>query len=161
MESADRPMRRVGREIPDRAGVEDVLRNARTLFLGLHDGDAPYLVPVSFGYEDGAIWVHSAPAGTKIDLLRRDPRVGFAAEWGTEVTAGRTACDWSVRSRSVTGTGIAAIVEDEAERRRGMDAVMRHYGGEAPQYKPETLSRTLILRIDVTGMRGKRIGDGA
>ena len=161
METApDRPMRRREREIPDRAGVEEVLRNAKTLFLGLHDGDVPYLVPVSFGYEDGAIWVHSAAVGTKIDLLQKDPRLGFAAEWDTRIVAGGAACDWSVQSRSVTGAGIATIVEDEAARRRGMDAVMRHYGSVAPEYKPETLSRTLIIRIDVTRMRGKRIGAG-
>jgi uncharacterized protein len=164
--AAGRPMRRREREITDRAGVEEILSNARTLFLGFRDVEAPYLVPMSFGYEAGVIWVHSAAVGTKVDLLRRDPRVGFAAEWGTEIVAGKTGCDTSVRSRSVTGVGVARIVEDEAERRRGLDAVMRHYGWGSgpghpePAYEPQSMARTLVIRIDVTHMRGKRIGAG-
>ena len=151
-------MRRQEREITDPAGIDDILARATVLCLSLRDEPAPYVIPVSFGHEPGTLFVHSAPRGAKIDLLRADGRVGFCAWVDETLVTGETACDCGVRAASVSGTGIARLVTDPREKLRGLDAIMRHYGQPAPVYKPEVLARTTLIAISIDTLRGKRIG---
>ena len=154
---ARRPMRKADREIGDPAELAGILERAEVLHLALRDEPAPYVVPLAFGYADGALWFHCAREGTKLELLRRDPRVGFCAVAGARIAAGPTACDFSASGESVVGRGTARIVTDPDERRRGLDALMRHYGPDRPVYRPESLARTCVVRIDVEELRGKRL----
>ena len=153
-----RAMRRAEREIVERAEVEAVLSRADVLSLALCDEPAPYVIPVSFGYEEGTLYVHSAPRGSKLDLIARDPHVGFSAHADYALVRGDAACDFAVRASSVVGTGIARVVTDEREKLRGLDAIMRHYGESRPVYRQETLARTCLVAIAVQSMRAKRFG---
>jgi nitroimidazol reductase NimA-like FMN-containing flavoprotein (pyridoxamine 5'-phosphate oxidase superfamily) len=58
-------MRRKDREITDRAEMESILNEAMVCRIGLADGGEPYVVPLSFGYENGAVYIHSAPEASK------------------------------------------------------------------------------------------------
>jgi len=176
-------MRRSAAEITDPAELNDILREARVLFLGLHDDPAPYVVPVCFGCEAGTLYVHGAAAGTKIELLTARPSVGFSACTDMTVKPGASACAFGCRARSVCGTGTARVVEEAGERVRGLECIMRHYGAppslppspsepaaalgplraeyraEAPvDFKESPLSRTLVIAIRIDTLRGKRIG---
>jgi hypothetical protein len=151
-------MRRAKAEVTDKTEIEGILARAEVLYLGVRDEEAPYVVPVNFGFEKGTLYVHSALRGAKIDLLRSDPRVGFSAHADLQIVAGKTACDFSARATSVVGRGRARIVQDEAEKVRGLDAIMRHYGAAHPVYRQESLSRTNLIAIDIDSIRGKRIG---
>jgi nitroimidazol reductase NimA-like FMN-containing flavoprotein (pyridoxamine 5'-phosphate oxidase superfamily) len=57
----------------------------------------------------------------------------------------------------VVGRGTARIVTDPDERRRGLDALMRHYGVQRPAYRPDSFERTCVVRVDVEELRGKRL----
>ncbi len=152
-----RPMRKSRNEITDRAELEQVLARAEVLFLALHDTPAPYVIPLNFAYADGVLWFHCAREGTKLDLIRRDPRVGFSAVADARIVPGAAACDYAACGRSVVGRGTARVVTDPEERRHGLDALMRHYGMERPAYRPDSLERACVLRIDVEELRGKRL----
>ena len=153
-----RAMRRAEREIVERAEMEAVFSRADVLSLALCDEPAPYVIPVSFGYEEGTLYVHSAPRGSKLDLIARDPHVGFSAHADYALVRGDAACDFAVRASSVVGTGIARVVTDEREKLRGLNAIMRHYGESRPVYGQETLARTCLVAIAVQSMRAKRFG---
>ena len=66
-------MRKFQREITDRNELLSVLDACQTIRLGLYDDGYPYVVPLSFGYEqiNGkiVIYFHCAKEGKKIDLL--------------------------------------------------------------------------------------------
>jgi hypothetical protein len=66
-------MRREDREITDRFEIESILHNAIVCRIGLAGGDEPCIVPVSFGYEDRTIYLHSALAWKKISMLKKIP----------------------------------------------------------------------------------------
>ena len=89
------------------------------------------------------------------------PEVGFCAVAGVEIVAGTMACDFTARTESVVGTGTARIVQDEAERIRGLDLIMSHAGGRQPaggfDYRPGSLRRTCVLAIDIATITAKRI----
>ena len=160
--AGDRSMHRAEREISDPADLEEILREARILFIALRDEPAPYVLPVCFSHERGTLYVHSAMAGTKIDLIAAHPIVGFSACTELKVVPGPTACDFTSTARSVVGTGRARIVTDAEERVRGLDAIMRHYaegpGTEKPVYKPGSLARTCVIAIRIDTLRGKQTG---
>jgi hypothetical protein len=157
-------LRRSERELTEPAELDSVLREAQVLYLAFHDEPAPYVVPVCFGHDNGVLYVHSAREGTKLDLLRADPLVGFCASTDMEVVSAGSPCAFSCRARSVAGTATARVVEEEPERLRGLDAIMRHYaagGTDAlpdPAYKTGSLTRTCILALRIESMRGKRTG---
>lgn len=73
--------------------------------LGLQDGDAPYVVPVNYGFavEDGkrVLYFHGAGAGKKLDLLRRNPNAAFCVDLDLGLLRGRQACSCSFRYESV------------------------------------------------------------
>ena len=52
---------------------EELLTAARIGRLGCVDNGEPYVVPISYYFEDGSIYSHSLP-GRKIDILRSHPR---------------------------------------------------------------------------------------
>jgi uncharacterized protein len=155
----NRPMRRSTREITDPAELDAVLDQAAVLSIALHDEPAPYVLPVCFGRVGRVLYVHSAASGAKIDLLRARPEVGFSASTEMSLRPGATACAWGCQARSVCGTGTARITGDPEERRRGLEAIMRHYAADAPvDFSPESLARTCVIAIDVASLRGKRVG---
>lgn len=47
--------------------------------LACHSSKEVYLVPISYIFEDGAIYSHSKP-GHKIDIMRKNPEVCFQVE---------------------------------------------------------------------------------
>ena len=75
-------MRKSEREIRERADILDVIARCQTVRLGLFSDDYPYIVPLSFGFEerDGrlTVYFHCAKEGKKTDLLARDSRVCLA-----------------------------------------------------------------------------------
>jgi uncharacterized protein len=156
-EGSPRPMRNVRKEITDRAELEEILAQAEVLFLALHDEPAPYVLPLNFAYAEGVLWFHCAREGTKLDLIRRDPRVGFSAVTDARVVAGAAACDFAATGCSVVGRGTARISTDPAERRRGLDALMRRFGMERPDYRSDSFERTCVIRVAVDELRGKRL----
>ena len=157
MAGTGRLMRKATKEITDRAELEGILARAEVLFLALHDEPAPYVIPLNFAFADGALWFHGALEGTKLDLIRRDPRVGFSTVIEARVVPAPAACDSNALGSSVVGHGTAVICTDPDERRRGLDALMRHYGIAAPEYRADSVDRTCVVRIDVEELRGKRL----
>ena len=150
-------MRREKQEIHYQAELEEIFREAIVCRLAIADGDAPYIVPLNFGYQDNTLYFHSAAEGRKLDLLRKRPDVCFEVESGVKIVRGTTACDWGVSFRSIIGFGRAELVEGADEKRRALDVIMRHHGAEEPFDYPESnLKVTTVIRVDIEEMTGKR-----
>lgn len=151
-------MRRQEREITDHQAIEGLLRQGQVLYLAMCDGEQPYVLPLSYGYNGRALYIHSALEGRKLQVLRRNPRVCFVVEPQRELVASRTPCNWSFRYRSVVGEGTVAVVDDLTERAAALDVLMRQHGGLGGDYDRGVLARTLVLRVDITGLSGKQAG---
>jgi uncharacterized protein len=151
-------MRRKEREITDPKRIEAILDSARICRIGLVDGNAPYVVPVCFGYRDNAVYFHCATAGRKLDILRKNPRVCVEAESDAEFLPDDRPCGWGLRYTSVIGVGVAVILEEPGAKRRGLGILMAHYT-EGPFVFPDgVLARTAVVRIDMESWTGKASG---
>ena len=150
-------MRRKEQEITERAEIEAILSRATVCHLAFLDGKRPYVVPVCYAYGDNTLYIHSAPEGHKMDLLRLNPQVCFEVEADVALLPANSACGWGIRYASVIGWGHAASVDDPLEKRAALDAIMAHYGEEnSPPYGEGILSRTAIIKVVIESMTGKR-----
>ncbi|MEG0367289.1 MAG: pyridoxamine 5'-phosphate oxidase family protein [Coprobacillus sp.] len=72
-------MRRFDREIIDPVIINAMMKEFDTLYLGLIDGDYPYVVPVNFGYmmkdDQLLLYIHTSKQGHKIDLIHKSQNV--------------------------------------------------------------------------------------
>ena len=107
------------------------------------------------------LYFHCAKEGKKLDLLRKNPRVGFSAANMLRVfNKGIAPCGYTTDYESVCGTGRAEILEDERARLHGLQVLMKHYSAEdfpAESFSPKALSLTCVVRISVDSWSGKRL----
>ena len=151
-------MNRKEREITDKNEILDVLNRCEVLRVAMTDGDAPYVVPISFGSDtDGGmpiLYFHGSKKGMKLDLLRKNPKVCVEGDVYYGVTP--TEHGITVRYESVIGFGTAEIVSG-AEKLLGLKKILAHYGHpEHPVEKCKGLERTEVVRITLTDLTGKR-----
>ena len=144
-------MRRKERERTDRAFMEQVLKDADTLWLSLNTEGAPYVIPVNHALHEGVLYIHCANEGLKLDLIRRDPRVGFAAATDVRIIRERSTTAY----RSVCGSGTAVIVEDEAEKQTALVAIRDQYQAICDLPAPASrLPQIGIVRIVIESLTG-------
>ena len=155
-------MRRQDRQVAGTKEMEQIISRCQVCHLAFSTPDGhPYALALNFGYQSGstpALYFHCARQGKKLDLIRANPKAAFIIDRAMELITGPMACDWGMNYESVMGTGTIAIVTDPAERRRGLDVIMAHYGNSAPDYLPESLADTLVLKLTISEMTGKRKG---
>lgn len=152
-------MRQAQREISDLGQIEAVINRATVCRLALWDEYVPYIVPLNFGYARHALYFHCAPAGKKIDLIRKNPHVGFELEGTAEIVPHpELACSWTAGYQSVIGTGTAVLLTEPGDQRQALDTLMAHYAGEGRvwDYPAEHLKKMLALRVDIESMTAKQ-----
>jgi len=149
-------LRRKDKEITDKGEIESIIRKSLVCRLGLVDDDSPYIVPVCFGYKDNSLYFHSAKAGRKIEILKRNNEVCFEFDDNLEVQAGEAACDWGMKYRSVIGYGRASFIEDPEEKRKALDIIMAQYADGAFEYSEKALGKALVIRVEIESMTGKK-----
>jgi uncharacterized protein len=81
-------MRRAEKEITNRGEIDSILSKATVCRIGFYDQRTPYIVPMNFGYSDNCLYLHSAPQGKKIELLKRNPLVCFEVEHDVAILEG-------------------------------------------------------------------------
>ena len=151
-------MRRKDREITDMALIEDIIRNSLVCRLGLSRNDQPYVVPLCFAYSDKTLYFHSAGDGMKLEILQQNPNVCVEFDIDQEVIQGDKPCKWSMKYRSVIGFGKGFLVENFEEKRKGLDAIMKHYSGRSFQFVEPEIESTCIIRVEIESMTGKKSG---
>lgn len=149
-------MRKKDREITDKGEIEQVLRRARTLRLAMCRDNLPHITPMSYGYADGVIWMHSSPVGHKVEILKANPRVAFEVETDVEYIPALAACDYTVRYQSVVGHGTVQFVTDPAEKLAGLDLIMAHYSAGRWEFPERIVAITTVLKLPIDSMTGKR-----
>ena len=153
-------MRRTDREISDVEKIKEILNRSTYLHLALSDGEYPYVLPLNFGYEfQGktlALYIHGATEGKKWELLRKDPHVSFALECGVvPVSGGEIPCKYGARYASVMGRGMAAVVEDGAEKRHALEVLMKHQTGKDFAITEEMADTVTVMKVNVEAFTGK------
>jgi nitroimidazol reductase NimA-like FMN-containing flavoprotein (pyridoxamine 5'-phosphate oxidase superfamily) len=118
-------------EITERVGIDEIINGAQVCTMSLIDNNKPYCVPMNFGYHDGIIYLHGAPFGRKIDALRQNPDVciSFYTDEAMNIRHVNVACSYSMKFKSVLVHGSVVFVDDNDEKARILNIVMKNYSG--------------------------------
>lgn len=150
-------MRRKEKEIQDPGLIDKIMARAQVCRLGLCKDNAPYVVPVSFGYDGACIYFHTAREGMKLDYLAANNRVCFELEHDVRIIPSPTrACEWSVSFYSVIGFGTVDEIVDPAGKARAVNQIMKHYSGREWEIDERSLEKTRLWRISIERITGKR-----
>jgi len=152
-------MRLKKKEVTDRKWMEDILKRGRYMHLGMADAaGSPYVVPIGYGYGDGAIYIHGASEGRKNDILAVNPRVCFQVTLDAEVVPNDVGSNFTMKYRSVTGFGTVHRLTDQRERNAALKILMDHYGGPHMDIPEDSdMNKKLwVARLDIEYMTGKK-----
>ena len=150
-------MRRRDREITDRGEIDEIIRGSQVCRLGLSVGDSPYVVPVSFGYDGGVVYVHTAREGKKIACFEANDSVCLEFERDVRtVPDNHSACKWSVQYESVIGYGRICELVAPDEKEYGLSRIALQYAGKPGPFENPAVANTRVWKIPIDSVTGKR-----
>ncbi len=123
-----RTIKRADRQLSDEETARILREGEWGVLSVLGDRGYPYGVPMSYGYANGKIYLHSTPEQShKLDAIRKEPKVCFTVV--TEHTL--LPESYSVRYRSAIVFGTARILETAEEKQSAMVWMMTGLAPEA------------------------------
>ena len=153
-------MRRKDREVTAPERIREIIQACDCIRLGICDGDTAYVVPLSFGFTEGggsyAFYLHCASVGKKLDLLRRNPHVGFELDTHHVLVSGERACDYTLRYQSVMGTGTVTWLTSAEAKKEALGHLMRQCSGlDRWTFTDAEVERVTLLRLDAAELTCK------
>lgn len=107
--------------------TEDILNKGSSGVLALlGDNGYPYAVPVSYVYNDGKLYFHSAKSGHKIDAIRRTAKASFCVTDKDLIVPE----EYTTYFRSVIVFGQIRVIEDDSEKRTAIEKLAVKYAPE-------------------------------
>jgi nitroimidazol reductase NimA-like FMN-containing flavoprotein (pyridoxamine 5'-phosphate oxidase superfamily) len=150
-----REMRRKKQLLPEAETIA-MLQSCTSGVLAVHgDDDYPYAVPLSFAYEDGKLFFHSAVAGHKLDALERSEKASFCVIAADDIVPSK----FTTHFRSAIVLGKARVVTDDSEKRHALMCLAEKY---SPAYLDSADSeidgewkRVCVIELAIEHMTGK------
>ena len=129
-------MRRKKQALSEAKIIEILCRGTSGVLALLGDDDYPYAVPISYVYDDGKIYFHSAKSGHKIDAIEKTAKASFCViDQDTLVPQ-----QYTTFFRSVIAFGKIRVIEDEREKRTAIEKLAVKY---APKDAEENRRRAI------------------
>lgn len=147
------------RAVPERA--EEILRAGRVAHVAFAVDGQPYVLPFTYHYEAGRLYLHGAPASRALATLRAGAPVCVEVTLLDGLVASRMAKYHSMNYRSVMVFGRAVEVTDEAEQRAVFERMTAHYfpgrtaGHDYAPARQGDLRGTRLLAIAVEELSAK------
>ncbi|MDE7270931.1 MAG: pyridoxamine 5'-phosphate oxidase family protein [Acetatifactor sp.] len=151
-----REMRRKRQEL-SQVQCEAVLGRGTCGVLAVSGDDGyPYAVPISYVYDNGKIFFHSAKRGHKIDAVRKDNKVSFCVTDQDQIMP----AEYTTYFRSVIVFGRLQILQDEAEKLAAIEKLAVKYAPEdSAQHRNKAIEQEweafCILEMTIEHMTGK------
>lgn len=153
-------MRRKDREVTDPARISDIISRCVCCRIGFCDDGEVYIVPLNFGCEAKndtyVFYFHGAKEGRKLDLIQKNPHVGFEMDTDYALHEADIACGYSARFQSVVGNGVMSMVSESAEKQRGLSLLMEHNTGKREwDFDEKALHAVSVFKLEVTKLSCK------
>lgn len=150
-----REMRRNRQLLPEEESIA-ILENGTSGVLALSgDGGYPYAVPISYVYNDGRLYFHSALNGHKIDAIRRNELASFCVIAQDIVVP----AEFTTRFRSVIAFGRIRIIDEPVEKRRTAELLAAKYDpdnlGNLDREMKKGFDRMCMIELEIEHLTGK------
>ena len=150
-------MRRKEKQVTRPQEIDAIIYRSEVCRLAMARDNRPYLVPLCFGYDGEAIYLHTAAEGRKIDFFEANPHVCFELESGVRILpAEDLACKWSFKYESVIGFGTITELVTPDEKVFGLNQIMRHYAGKEWDFQNHEVKKTRVWKITIASLTAKK-----
>lgn len=147
--------------IEEREFVEATIKKCKECFVGMIDDEGlPYVIPMNFGYSDDVIYLHSAPEGSSIRYLEKNPNVciTFCTDNTLTYQNEEVACSYRIQGSSVLCRGKVTFIEDYDAKIEALNLLMRQYTEKPFKYSEPAIRNVKIWKVSVDKVSGKVFG---
>jgi len=143
--------------INKKEALEAIINKCDVCYLGLANENEPYVLPFNFGYKNDYIYLHSAPEGKKIEILKKNPKVciAFSTDHKLAFRSENMACSYHMKFKSVLAYGVVEFIDDYDQKIEVLNIVMEKYTGRTFDYNAPAINNVAIFRVKVEEMTGK------
>lgn len=154
-------MRRTDREIVDPVEVDSILRSGRYCSVALADEIEPYVVVLSYGYDDAPrrLYFHVAHAGYKMDVILCNPRACVSIVIDGGYAQGECAHNYA----SAILRGTMRVVDSIEEQRHALRVLVGHQEDDPETYwasreldDEKHYKRFTALALDIESVTAKK-----
>jgi nitroimidazol reductase NimA-like FMN-containing flavoprotein (pyridoxamine 5'-phosphate oxidase superfamily) len=153
-------MNKTEREITDKFELNNVLRNGKYTTISMCRNNEPYLVTLSYGFDEkkNALFFHAATTGLKLDFIEENPNVCATVIEDLGYVKGQ--CEHHFRS--VVFWGKMYDLDDLDEKKHGLDILLNHLENDPDPIKQRNVKddrkydKVSILRLDIKEITGKQ-----
>jgi len=138
-----------------------IISSCEVCYVGMADHDnKPYVLPFNFGIKDETIYLHSAPEGKKMDILKHNPDVSIAFSTGHELyhQHEEVACSYGMKFKSVIVSGKVVFIEEYENKTKALDIVMHHYTNREFSYNAPAINNVRVYKVLIDKMSGRKRG---
>lgn len=152
--------RHADRAVPEQ--VEAILQAGRVAHVAYVLDGQPYVLPFTYDYHDGALFLHGAFASRTLKTLRTGTPVCVEVMLLDGLVASRDAINHSMNYRSAVVFGVAEPVSDEQEKRHIFERMTQRYfagrtaGIDYAHAPIKDLRSTDLLQVRIEEMSAKR-----
>ena len=151
-----REMRRKRQQLTEMECVEILNRNTAGVLAVAGDEGYPYAVPLSYVYDGGAVYVHCAKSGHKLDSIKSCDKVSFCVIDKDNVVPQK----YTTYFRSVILFGRASILSNEEEIGAAIEKLaMKYNPSDSKENRDNVIKKEnavmCLVKISVEHMTGK------
>lgn len=153
-------MKKVEREITDKEEIANILKNGKYAVISMCRSNEPYIVTLSYGYDEGrnSLYFHSAKTGLKIDFIKENSKVCATVI----VDGGYMTGECEHKYVSAVLWGNMHVVEDLEEKKHALVTMIEHLEEVPEPVKARILKNdgvyegVGILRLNIDEITGKK-----
>ncbi|WP_367327793.1 pyridoxamine 5'-phosphate oxidase family protein [Lentimicrobium sp.] len=142
--------------------IEEIISDCEVCYVGMIDREQmPYTLPFNFGYAEETVYLHSAPTGRKIEVLRNNPNVCIAFSTAHQLykQSEKVACSYGMKYKSVLISGKVEFVEDFDEKIRILNIIMRQYTHSGDfSYNDPAVNNVTVMKVRALKTEAKAFG---
>ena len=142
--------------------IERLITSCEACYVGMVDQDnKPYTLPFNFGFENQTLYLHSAPKGRKIEVLKNNPFVcvAFSSDHQMYKQSEDVACSYGMKYKSVLIEGMVEFVDDFDEKVRILNIIMRQYTQRDDfKYNDPAVNSVAVMRVITDSISAKAFG---
>ena len=153
---SDYPMRRFRQQLDDAACLEMLEKETHGVLALCGADGQPYALPTGYAFAGDCLYFHSAPAGKKLSIIAENTLASFCIVGMDEIVPEKLTTYY----KSLIIEGTMEIVQDEKEKRRGLQLIGEKYAPDDPQRLEREIEKSFprvqLLKLTIRHMTGKQ-----
>jgi nitroimidazol reductase NimA-like FMN-containing flavoprotein (pyridoxamine 5'-phosphate oxidase superfamily) len=149
------------RNLAQRNEMNAIVDQCEVCYVGMVDGDSPYVLPFNFAIEGDFLYLHSGPGGKKERILKNNNKVCVAFSTAYEMYRQNeeVACSWGMKFKSVLIYGKVDFIEANDKKIEILNKIMKKYSGRDDfKYNDPAINNVVIYKIEIEEITGKARG---